>query len=338
MVAIAVIVLGAILFAFVRVARRRRPSAIHGVSCSSESCQRYRELLKDVVDTKSPSCDNYYKHVCSMWTESHPRSVQSIALEHFIDITIEGVKALPSIHDPVTRKGTKFFATCLNVANVSNVSNVKKLLADGGIVWPRKNAKADFLNALFYMSRRLFVPVFFHFRVSENGKVLKISHNKHFFDIFRAVIQHMKTHHLFKYLTLTYEAFDTLDDIRLKEIVACFDQLTPFIEKHVEKTGWYDSKVYDAETFLGLTPSVPRDRWDTVLQRYFVTSVANLSAVHVESVTRLKAFMKLHQDHGEAALNDLVETLCVQSLLRFTSFDIISSFHKSIDIAQVLPH
>ncbi|KAL3200845.1 hypothetical protein MRX96_013113 [Rhipicephalus microplus] len=330
MAVVAVIVVGAILFTLVRIVRRRRPSALHGESCSSESCQRYTELLRDAVDSNSAPCDNYYKHVCSVWTESHDGPVQSITLGHFIDNAIEGIKSLPSIHDVVTRKGTVFFASCLSVANVSNVPNVKKLLADGDITWPKRNDQPDFLNALFYMSRILFMPVFFNFKVSPNGKVLKVSHSEDFSEIFLLLHQHMKTLHLKKYLTVTYEAFDTLDETRLGEIIARFDQLIPVIENI---TGWEDANVYNAESFLGITPSVPRDRWDTVLDLYYVTSVANLSAVLVEGVSQFKAFMKLHQYYGEAAVNDIVEALCVQSLLRFTSFDIISTFHTSSDVA-----
>ncbi|KAL3200838.1 hypothetical protein MRX96_013106 [Rhipicephalus microplus] len=281
MAVVAVIVVGAILFTLVRIVRRRRPSALHGESCSSESCQRYTELLRDAVDSNSAPCDNYYKHVCRVWTESHDGPVQSITLGHFIDNAIEGIKSLPSIHDVVTRKGTVFFASCLSVANVSNVPNVKKLLADGDITWPKRNDQPDFLNALFYMSRILFMPVFFNFKVSPNGKVLKVSHSEDFSEIFLLLHQHMKTLHLKKYLTVTYEAFDTLDETRLGEIIARFDQLIPVIENI---TGWEDANVYNAATFLGITPSVPRDRWDT-------------------------------------------------SLLRFTSFDIISTFHTSSDVA-----
>ncbi|KAH7968490.1 hypothetical protein HPB52_008982 [Rhipicephalus sanguineus] len=340
MAALAVIVLGAILFAFVRIARRRRPSALQGASCSSESCERYKELLKDVIDSSSDSCDNYYKHMCSLWTKSHSRSVPSNALEHFIDSAIAGIRSLPSIKDVVTRKGTMFFADCLSVANVSNVANVKKLLAVGGIVWPKRNAKPDFLNALFYMSRSLFVPVFFSFQVSENGKTLKVIPDEDFSDIFLILRGHMKTNHLLQYLTVTYEAFDNLDHDRLKEIVERLYKLTPFLERHVESSGddlneSDDSNTYNVESFLRMTPSVSRDRWDTVLERYFVTSVANLNAAFVEGVSQFKALMKLHQDYDEPAVNDLVEALCVQSLVRYTSLDIITTLHKSSDIADV---
>ncbi|KAH6936301.1 hypothetical protein HPB50_015231 [Hyalomma asiaticum] len=340
MAVLAVIVLGAVLFMLVRLARRRPPIALRISTCQSKSCQRYKELLKDAVDFSSDPCNNYYAYVCSVWTKSHEKSVQTITLEHFINDAVEGLKSLPAIDDPITRKGTLFFSACLSVTEKSNVPGVRKLLADGGIVWPNNNTNPDFLNALFYMSRVLFVPVLFHFSVYSHGKVLKVGHSDEFDDRLLTLRRHIKTRHLHRHLTVVYRAFGAIDEDRLEEIVQRFNHLEQFIDVYfnssqVNGTESDASTTYATESFLRLTPSVPRARWDTVLKRYFAASIADLHFAVVENRKQFEALVKIHQDYGEAELNDLVESLCVQSLVRFTSFEIISSYYESSDVAAV---
>ncbi|XP_049522759.1 uncharacterized protein LOC125945184 [Dermacentor silvarum] len=227
-----VIVLGAILFVFVRLARWRKPSSLHTPSCGSQSCQRYRELLEDAIDENSKPCDDYYAHVCSLWTKSHERSVQRVTLEHFINSAVERLKMPLPIKNAVRWKGTMFFSSCLSVANESNVPSVKKLLADGGIVWPSKNTNPDFLNALFYMSQRLFAPVFFRLTTENGGNALAVRQSSEFLENLRTLRRHIKTRHLREHLRVTYEAFDALDETRLREIVDRFDHLEEFLDMY----------------------------------------------------------------------------------------------------------
>ncbi|XP_065284041.1 uncharacterized protein [Dermacentor albipictus] len=337
---IGAIVLGAVLFVFVRLVRWRKPSGLHAPACGSHSCQQFRELLEEAIDENSQPCDDYYAHVCSLWTKSHERSVQRVTLEHFFNNAVKRLKTLPPIENVVTRKGTMFFSSCLSVANVSNVPGVKKLLAEGGIMWPSKNTNPDFLNALFYMSQRLFEPVFLRFTTENGGSTLAVRQSNEFLKNLRTLRRHIKTRHLHEHLSVTYEAFDAHDETRLKEIVDRFDHMEEFLDMYFNASWPAHSPsmtftTYDTESFLRQTPSVSRDRWDSMLSRYFGASVAGLRNAVVENVQHFQALFRLHEDGGEAALNDVVEALCVQNLVRFTSFGIIASFHESSEVAAM---
>ncbi|XP_077516659.1 neprilysin-1-like [Amblyomma americanum] len=334
---LAVVLLGAILFSVTRLARRRKPAALTELTCSTPSCLLYQKLLEDAVDNDADPCEDYYSYVCGLWTRSHEISVKHMQLHRFIADAVERMKLFPTVTSKVTEKGTKFFQACLSVLNTSHVAGVKKLLAEGGVMWPNRNPKPDFLNALFYMSRSLFTHVVFKFTV-ENGSVLVVSLCEDFMKLLATLRGHIKSRHLLRHLRTTYEAFGALDDSRLTEIIDHFESLEAFIDTYSNASIFQSlvSKVFpknDTASFFRLTPSVPRDRWEAALRRHLSLSFSDLSEIVVQDVDSFTTVFNLHESIGEAPMNDVIETLCVQSLVQYTSFDIIVSFHRSTEVA-----
>ncbi|KAK8775278.1 hypothetical protein V5799_031371 [Amblyomma americanum] len=323
--------LGVILYAVIRV-RRTKPSAFAGDACVSPSCLRYQAMLANAVDTSIAACDDFYAHVCRLWTRDHEESVQRVAWNRFVDGAIRDLHET-SRTGTITQESAKFFATCLSVVNASNVRSVKKVLAEGGIVWPDRNARPDFLNALFYMSRRVFMPVFFDFSV-QNGSLLVASPDEDFQRRLRVLRKHIKSRHLRDHLRTTYEEFGGLNMSRLEEIIEDLDSAEIFVDfcSNVTRTRDGTPELFvenDTTSFFRLAPSVPVERWNTMLRRYFNISFSDLHGVAVRNVDYFRAVFKAHEQKGEGAMNDVVETLCVQNLVQYTSYEIIASFHES---------
>ncbi|KAL1479882.1 hypothetical protein MTO96_051513 [Rhipicephalus appendiculatus] len=108
-----------------KTAPQARSAAVR--ACESEECRHYAQLFSGSMNASAPACVNFYAHVCGRWDASQSGKDK----------------------------------TCLDVIKAPKVPEIREVLERGNITWPRRNERPDFLGALFYMARRVFVPVAF---------------------------------------------------------------------------------------------------------------------------------------------------------------------------------
>ncbi|KAL1479880.1 hypothetical protein MTO96_051511 [Rhipicephalus appendiculatus] len=195
-----------------------------------------------------------------------------------------------------------FIYTCLDIVKVPMVADVREVLERGNITWPRRNERPDFLRALFYMARRVFVPVAFQVAIEETdqrapspseARTLFFGLPSRFLFNARALARLRQSGKLLDHLRLTYEAIATpynntggpndtniVNETRLKELAGQFDDLADFFNRYEKATGPV-ARSNNASAFLQYTPSVPKTRWDALMKRYL-----NLSLVEDEGTLR----------------------------------------------------
>ncbi|KAH6936725.1 hypothetical protein HPB50_021012 [Hyalomma asiaticum] len=310
--------------------------AFKSSTCATDFCKQYSALLESSVDDGVDACQDFYQHVCGLWDKTHTsdKSVMGQAWNDYIDFVmskLSDAKLRPGNAD-VEDKARLYLKACLKVTNESNVPNVKRILAKGGIVWPEKNPKPDFLKALLFMSRYVFMPVLLHLsydtgRDGRNGLLIWKA-RKDYRERARILLTLGKTKHIRDHLRISYEQFNgTLNDTRLDEIM---DHMGVFLslEANFAYADLTPITFNDSTKFLEYAPSVPKQRWLAALGQYTVGPIESYSGVTIEGVDYFKAVFDMHKKNGEDVMNDIVESLCVQMLMPYTSMDMILSFHR----------
>ncbi|KAH7973382.1 hypothetical protein HPB49_000511 [Dermacentor silvarum] len=325
---------------------QRAPRAHRGGKvCESEPCRHYAQLIAGTTNLSASACDNFYAHVCGRWDASHSRKGDSSVLaEAWRRLARRAASRLSMVPDtrgkpePVHR-ASHFIHTCLDIIKVPRAPEIKEVLERGNITWPKSNERPDFLGALFYMARRVFIPVAFDVATLEIGeKATSTSRTQtlffglpsRFLGHARALARLRRSGRLLDHLHLTYEALDlAVNETRLKEIASHFGYLGDFFTRY-EAASNYVTRSANASFFLQYTPSVSKARWDTWTKRYLNVSLIDdldklRGGVAIQGADVFSAVFEVHAKHGEHVTDDVVGGLCVQALVDYTSSELLTS-------------
>ncbi|XP_075729697.1 uncharacterized protein LOC142771734 isoform X2 [Rhipicephalus microplus] len=154
-------VVAVIILATGRYLRNHAASTLH--QCVGETCHRYEELLSNAMDPEAQPCDNFYAHVCGTWIKTARKPVYEVNWERFL---VEIAKRTADLNPLVganqrpVDKAVTYIKACLSPLERDNMPEVRAALAAARVVWPQDASKTDFLYSMFYMSCRVFQPVF----------------------------------------------------------------------------------------------------------------------------------------------------------------------------------
>nr|XP_054925279.1 uncharacterized protein LOC129384137 [Dermacentor andersoni]XP_054925280.1 uncharacterized protein LOC129384137 [Dermacentor andersoni] len=248
---------------------------------------------------------------------------------------VPGTMAKP---EPVQR-ASHFIYTCLDIIKVPRAPEIKEVLEKGNITWPKRNERPEFLSALFYMARKLFIPVAFDVAILETDEratstsrtqTLFFGLPTRFLGHARALARLQRSGRLLDHLRLTYETLDLgVNETRLKEIARHFGHLGGFFARY-EGASDYVTRSANASFFLQYTPSVSKARWDALTKRYFNISLIDdqdnfRGGVVIQGADVFSAVFEVHAKHGEHVTDDVVGGLCVQALVDYTNSDLLAS-------------
>ncbi|KAK8761812.1 hypothetical protein V5799_026915 [Amblyomma americanum] len=308
--------------------------------CTSDSCVRYRSLLSAAIEDAMPPCRDFYTHVCGLWSKTQELGKTAIQLMwedfmKFVMSTLDHLK-ISSVNQLITQKGLLYLKSCLNVIKVDNVDNVKRVLAKGGIPWPEKNPKPDFLNAILFMSSNVFAPVLLELTIEDNygrGAYLQWRPTSTYNIRSEELRRLFETRHIRQHLAVSYKAFaGTYNETRLDQLMTNLNGLEEFLKRWKDVVD--DLRVFnDSTDILRYTPSVGRKRWDMVLQRYTSDTLPFYKGLSIQNVKYFTDVFAMHKNLGEDTMNDIIETLSVQNLLEYTNGDIQISYYQSKDKA-----
>ncbi|XP_065302279.2 uncharacterized protein [Dermacentor albipictus] len=341
---VVVIVLQLLIAAPLRRQRAPRPHRAANV-CESEPCPYYAQLVAGAGNLSEPACDNFYAHVCGRWDASHSRKGGgSVLTESWRRLARRAASRLSMVPgtmgkpEPVQR-ASRFIYTCLDIIKRPRSPEIKEVLGKGNITWPKQNDRPDFLGALFYMARRVFIPVAFDVAILEKEEratstsrtqTLFFGLPTRFLGHARALARLRQSGRLLDHLRLTYETLDLgVNETRLKEIARHFGHLGDFFARY-EGASDYVTRSANASFFLQYTPSVSKVRWDALTKRYFNVSLVDdqdhfRGGVAIQGADVFSAVFEVHAKHGEHVTDDVVGGLCVQALVDYTNFDLLAS-------------
>ncbi|XP_077520083.1 uncharacterized protein LOC144129896 [Amblyomma americanum] len=170
---------------------------------------------------------------------------------------------ISSVNQLITQKGLLYLKSCLNVIKVDNVDNVKRVLAKGGILWPEKNPKPDFLNAILFMSSNVFAPVLLELTIEDNygrGAYLQWRPTSTYNIRSEELRRLFETRHIRQHLAVSYKAFaGTYNETRLDQLMTNLNGFEEFLKRWKDVVD--DLRVFnDSTDILRYTPSVSRKR------------------------------------------------------------------------------
>ncbi|XP_070392278.1 uncharacterized protein [Dermacentor albipictus] len=337
------------------------PGRLRFPSCTSETCRHYAQLFTDSMNLSVSACDNFYAHVCGRWDSSRVHTGEESTLVESWKRLARRVGSrlslvqVPSQNLEPIHRAARYIRTCLAVLEKPSIQEIKSVLDAGGITWPLRNRRPDFLNALFYMATRVFRPVFFNIEtLAENPESSpSADHLTLFFGPFRpfqenlnALLKLLKAGELRDHLRLTYEMLNgSADEMRLKELAGYYETASHFFERY-QTPSKYLSRSENVCFFLQYTKSVSKSRWKVLMKRYLNATICDgsgnvshgssskmLGGVVIESADYFAALFQMHATYGEQVMNDMIEGLCVQNLVEYASFELLASQRGSRALA-----
>ncbi|XP_077497485.1 uncharacterized protein LOC144108079 [Amblyomma americanum] len=315
----------------------RRPQALSGQRCHSDTCSRYEDLLANAMDPDAHPCDNFYAHVCGAWIKTGRKPIYEVNWDLFlVQIAKRTAGLSPRIdakQEPVD-KALTYIKACLSPLERDNMAEVRGALLAAGLHWPQRDPEPDFLSAVFHMSRRVYQPVFFDVEVGamEGPLTLIVQFGGQFVSTYQKISQHVVTIHAKEHFRTSYESLATMNETHCDELFTQFIEMKRFLDSRTPSADDGNSSA-DPTFFTRWTPSVPQSRWEELSQRFLNSSLSELTGAFVDQAGAFKALFALHGAFGEEKMASFVGFFAVQALVGFSSVRLLESFYAGSDLA-----
>ncbi|KAL1442072.1 hypothetical protein MTO96_030991 [Rhipicephalus appendiculatus] len=115
------------------------------------------------------------RYSCGTWLDTDSRPLRDVFREAFTDqVADRALKTQsPAEGQNARQKAARFFGACYVTVTSSqgHVASVKRLLAKGGVAWPRHHEfSSNILDATFYMSSTIGLPVLLEFVLADASR------------------------------------------------------------------------------------------------------------------------------------------------------------------------
>ncbi|KAH7975204.1 hypothetical protein HPB49_024891 [Dermacentor silvarum] len=320
----------------------RRPKAGVRTYCSNTGAcaDAYASLLRESIDSEANPCRNFYNYACGGWLRNYNTSTMAAEWRQYTMDAIERFridKVSTGMQNEPVGQAVHFLETCLNAGRTNDETDLKAVLAEARLTWPDRSEGSDFVNSLFFMARRVALPVFFGVNVGyTNAKLRAI-----FFPLERAfhktaeiLREHLRGGNAREYIRVLYEAFASgvVNETRLDEVIRNLDSLEDALDLYLQASHSQES-IHDVTSLGVYAPSLPREKWAAAFQGYFNFPFSDISAVGIYDVRSFAAIFRYAQDNGEAQMNDVLGFLGVLSGIFYTRSKMKDAFFGSGSMA-----
>ncbi|KAH8031442.1 hypothetical protein HPB51_017214 [Rhipicephalus microplus] len=323
-----------------------------GRSCAADASKGpcgdpYEALFLDSVDASASPCGNFYQYACGTWKHNHAATMAAeVMWKEFASNAIRRIREAKlsafGTHNGPIGQAARFLESCLDVgrdASEGVESDLKAVLDEGGLTWPSRNERADFMSSLFFMARHVALPVFFGVEVgyTEDGqRALLFPLAAHFQRTFRRFREHMRSDRGKEDVRIacTMLTAGALNGARHADIVSALYQMTRVFDVYVYAT---DLEQQEGVSFLSQNaPSVPEEKWRSLLRRHFRYYFSDLEAVVVYNVHSFAGIFDALRKKGEALMSDVLGFLSVQAAIYYTDSRFRDVFFDSPGEAVIL--
>ncbi|XP_075729587.1 uncharacterized protein LOC142771677 [Rhipicephalus microplus] len=299
----------------------------------------YSTLVRDAIDRNADPCDNFYTFACGSWARSHPETSSSVeALVSFVNAALSRLReanAFSMEGEPIG-KAAGYLEVCLNPDEGVAIADLTAVLADAGLTWPDRSERSDFLSTVFFMAKRVALPVFFNVDVrlqaDEGGRhLLAFTTDASFRTVLKRLCILIASLQVVSYLRVAYEVATGhgVNETRFMEIVEVLANATDVFDTYLRSTDKLEVVLNVSSVFQHTTPLITEGKWNTILQQYTKTSTSDISSVAVSDFRSFAAVLGLPNNHGEAMANDLLGFLAFQAAIFYTNARLRDSFFDS---------
>ncbi|XP_075728908.1 uncharacterized protein LOC142771313 [Rhipicephalus microplus] len=323
-----------------------------GRSCAADASKGpcgdpYEALFLDSIDASASPCGNFYQYACGTWKHNHAATTAAeVMWKEFASNAIRRIREAKlsafGTHNGPIGQAARFLESCLDVgrdASEGVESDLKAVLDEGGLTWPSRNERADFVSSLFFMARHVALPVFFGVEVgyTEDGqRALLFPLAAQFQRTFRRFREHMRSDRGKEDVRIAYTMLTAgaLNGARHADIVSALYQMTRVFDVYVYAT---DLEQQEGVSFLSQNaPSVPEEKWRSLLRRHFRYYFSDLEAVVVYNVHSFAGIFDALRKKGEALMSDVLGFLSVQAAIYYTDSRFRDVFFDSPGEAVIL--
>ncbi|XP_075534467.1 uncharacterized protein LOC142568349 [Dermacentor variabilis] len=304
--------------------------------CRSEPCRRLATLLSDAVNRSARPCVNFHDYVCGGWLQSRSVSVARALRGSLIDKVAREARneQVPDLHQTASEKAARYFTACDDVVSASedHLDDVRVLLRKGGITWPDMDARADLIDAIFYMSRVVRVPIVFELsfdRSASQNKVF-VFNTMRMLDMMTSRKEQTKKSTAKNFFRTLYEAFSSepVSDLERRFASLAEQQRELFASLNASLSGMTQKATTTSEVHRW-TRTVSKKRWQAAFYKYFNIEKNSSLPVVFDSKSYFMAFFDHYRKTGPVQTMDLYGYLCAEALFSFTSHKIIASYYGS---------
>ncbi|KAL1484549.1 hypothetical protein MTO96_011246 [Rhipicephalus appendiculatus] len=309
--------------------------------CRSEPCRRLATLLADAVNRSARPCVNFHDYVCGGWLQSRSTSVLTSLRGELIDKITREARNLEvsDLHQTPSEKAARYFTACYDVVSNSedHLEEVKELLRKGGIMWPDMDARADLLDAIFYMSRVVRVPILFELSFDRGTpqKKIFVLNTMHLLNRIRNRKWEIKKSSAKNFFRTLYEAFsgEQASDTE-RRFTSLEEQQSELFDSLNASLSSLTQQATTTSEIYRWTKTISKKRWQAVFYKYFKITQDNSFSVVVDSKSYFMAFFEHYRKSGPVQAMDLYGYLCAQALFSFTNQKIIASYYGSQHVSS----
>ncbi|KAH6945039.1 hypothetical protein HPB50_006960 [Hyalomma asiaticum] len=301
--------------------------------CQSHDCLRLSALLAGAMNSTADPCDNFYEYVCGKWDRSHSYTLTQGLHDSIVDLTAKRVRKVrvPEIHQSAYEKAARYFTACEDVvaASENHVNSVQKVLQKGGITLSSAGNRSDLLDAIFYMSQVVRVPVLLAPSYDADSSSIFMDNTMPMFNALEHHRQGKKKTAIEKFYRALYYSFHPVDSIRPgREFYRLGRQQKDLFLSLNESTKDAVKTVTTTSTIHRSTMLLSKRQWEAVFRKYWKIARYNTVRITVNK-KYVRAVSKMYKNIGAPKFMHLYAWLCAQALFSFSSKRIISSFHDS---------